>query len=186
LEPALKNIELERMFKTTVQLPLGDRQVGAFTIQVPMGAFLDSNEREAHVAEFNSKITIAVLKIVRETTDAANAARSTESSPPKPTIPAPSKSAEPTPVKTDIPNLNIQFHYWDGQLRWFKIKRTQPLQRVLEAFAEILGLPPTAVRMDYAGIRLHGDETPEVVSEPELDGGIGLITISLAWRTKIR
>lgn len=60
------------------------------------------------------------------------------------------------------PETHINLKVSDGSSEiFFKIKRTTPLRRLMEAFAKRQGKEMDSLRFLYDGIRIQADQTPD-------------------------
>lgn len=62
-------------------------------------------------------------------------------------------------VKTET-HLNLKVSDGSSEI-FFKIKRTTPLRRLMEAFAKRQGKEMDSLRFLYDGIRIQADQTPD-------------------------
>lgn len=176
-----------KMFRTTVQLPLGG-ETGECSIQVPMSVFeseADEDSRDELIAEFTSKITASFSKISREVLRARKPVKreapgEKEAQPNSPvkrhrrnedsvtiaSMPAKTRSMmELDPDRDDNTMITIEFRY-SGNFTSYRIrmKRTTPLLRAFEELAEANGRSLATMRMFYDTECVRGYETPESVS----------------------
>lgn len=69
---------------------------------------------------------------------------------------------ETKPDVTASAETHINLKVSDGSSEiFFKIKRTTPLKRLMEAFAKRQGKEMDSLRFLYDGIRLQADQTPD-------------------------
>ena len=57
----------------------------------------------------------------------------------------------------------------DGSEVYFKIKRTTPLKKLMDAYIERLGISATSIRFLYDGERLRGEQSPKTLEMEDND-----------------
>lgn len=79
----------------------------------------------------------------------------------------PESQAPATEVKSET-HINLKVS--DGQSEiFFKIKRTTPLRRLMEAFAKRQGKEMDSLRFLYDGVRIQADQTPALLDMEDND-----------------
>lgn len=79
----------------------------------------------------------------------------------------PEASAASSEVKSET-HINLKVS--DGQSEiFFKIKRTTPLKRLMEAFAKRQGKEMDSLRFLYDGVRIQADQTPSMLDMEDND-----------------
>lgn len=92
-------------------------------------------------------------------------------------------------VKTET-HLNLKVSDGSSEI-FFKIKRTTPLRRLMEAFAKRQGKEMDSLRFLYDGIRIQADQTPDDLDMEDNDiieahreqiGGSNWVCVSVFWK----
>ena len=65
--------------------------------------------------------------------------------------------------------INVRVVNQEGQEIFFKIKRTTPLRRLMDAYASRQGLDTKGVRFLFVGERLKDDATPQSLGMQDQD-----------------
>ncbi|CAL9738626.1 ubiquitin-like protein Smt3p [Monosporozyma servazzii] len=79
----------------------------------------------------------------------------------------PEASTASSEVKSET-HINLKVS--DGQSEiFFKIKRTTPLKRLMEAFAKRQGKEMDSLRFLYDGVRIQADQTPSMLDMEDND-----------------
>lgn len=79
----------------------------------------------------------------------------------------PETNAASPEVKSET-HINLKVS--DGQSEiFFKIKRTTPLKRLMEAFAKRQGKEMDSLRFLYDGVRIQADQTPAMLDMEDND-----------------
>ncbi|CDK26888.1 unnamed protein product [Kuraishia capsulata CBS 1993] len=74
-----------------------------------------------------------------------------------------------TETKPD-PDTHLNIKVSDGNSEiFFKIKKTTPLKRLMDAFCKRQGKPPGSLRFLYDGVRVEDTNTPEDLDMEEGD-----------------
>ncbi|TVY38553.1 Small ubiquitin-related modifier, partial [Lachnellula occidentalis] len=91
------------------------------------------------------------------------------STPGSPSSPAPELPAA-APVEDQKPKtqvIEVKAKDQNGSEVTFKIKRTTPLEKVMDAYCKNKGLAKDSLRFFYDGLRLTGTDTPEKTFDME-------------------
>nr|AAP34642.1 small ubiquitin-like modifier [Bigelowiella natans] len=77
-------------------------------------------------------------------------------------------------TKDQKPNehLNLKVKSQDGNEVFFKVKKTTPFKRLMEAYCQKVGAEKSSVRFLFDGDRISGDQTPadlDMQDEDEID-----------------
>ncbi|KAJ3071234.1 hypothetical protein HDU98_005647 [Podochytrium sp. JEL0797] len=69
--------------------------------------------------------------------------------------------ADPAADAGSVQHINIKVRGSDGNEIAFKIKRTTPLSKLMDAYSNKTGVDPRSVRFLLDGVRLNGTDTPD-------------------------
>ncbi|KAJ3417101.1 Small ubiquitin- modifier 1 [Chytridiales sp. JEL 0842] len=69
----------------------------------------------------------------------------------------------------EVQHINLKVVGSDGHEIAFKIKRTTPLQRLMDAYAQKSGVAASSVRFIYDGSRIKADDTPDILDMEDGD-----------------
>ncbi|KCV71472.1 hypothetical protein H696_02418 [Fonticula alba] len=68
-------------------------------------------------------------------------------------------SEEKPQIKSDVVSIKVMNQ--DQSAITFKLKRTMPLRKVIDAYCERMGIQKSGFRFCFDGERIHEDQTPE-------------------------
>ena len=97
----------------------------------------------------------------------------------------PKADSKPNEANGDDENINLSVECPSGAPLQFRIKKTTPLRKLMDAYCKKLGLSRLAVRFNFDGGRLHEDDAPknvgledgdEIQVESWQEGGAGEIS----------
>eukprot|EP00818_Percolomonas_sp_WS_P001850 CAMPEP_0117439286 /NCGR_PEP_ID=MMETSP0759-20121206/2488_1 /TAXON_ID=63605 /ORGANISM="Percolomonas cosmopolitus, Strain WS" /LENGTH=96 /DNA_ID=CAMNT_0005230999 /DNA_START=142 /DNA_END=432 /DNA_ORIENTATION=+ len=81
------------------------------------------------------------------------------------TTPAPT----PAPTQEDSEHINIRVCSADGSETFFKIKRSTPLRKLMDAYCKRQGLSRDSVRFTFDGNRIGDNETADTLEMDQND-----------------
>ncbi|KAJ3071226.1 hypothetical protein HDU98_005639 [Podochytrium sp. JEL0797] len=77
--------------------------------------------------------------------------------------------ADPAADAGSVQHINIKVRGSDGNEIAFKIKRTTPLSKLMDAYSNKTGVDPRSVRFLLDGTRLNGTDTPDSLDMEDHD-----------------
>ncbi|KAA0192186.1 Small ubiquitin modifier [Fasciolopsis buskii] len=72
-------------------------------------------------------------------------------------------------------HINLKVQGQEGSIVHFKIKKSTPLRKLMNAYCERMGYQPMSVRFIFDGNNVHDTHTPASVSETFAADGILLV-----------
>lgn len=74
-----------------------------------------------------------------------------------------------TAPQTETEHINLKVTTQDGEPVHFKIKRTTPMQKLIDAFAKRQALDKATMRFTFDGRRISGTDTPNSLEMEDND-----------------